>query len=810
MVPTLLQDVHGAFRLMRRQHAFSTFVILTLAVGIGAATSLFTLVHAVLLRDLPFSDPARLVWMYNLRTERDRAPLSIPDLNDYARDSTTIEGFAPFTNWTANLTGSGNAERLEGVRVSGAFFQLLGSDPGIGRVLQPKDEADSARVAVITAGLWTRRFGGDAAVVGRTIVLNGVGHEVVGVMRPGFVFPFRDAEVAVPLVLHGDPRRTDRGANFLRVIARVRPGITIAQAKADLDTVAHRLQKDFPDEDARKTGISLYGLHSEIVADYQQVLWALLAAVGVLLAIGCGNLANLLLVRSISRQSEFAVRASLGATRSRIVRQLVVEAGILTATGALLGIVLAQAAIDGWRAFAPSNFPRLTDISMDGRVLLVAIVLACGSALIAGVIPALVVSRGFHASHGGDSRSHTACGRHGMVRRGFVLLQVGASVVLIVCMTLVARGFSQLERVDPGFEPAHALSVQLSLPPTRYATRESIIRFYEALSHELSAMPAAQAVGAVSLLPLSGLLNTMDVTFPDRPAPPPDEVPQAHFRMASAGYFEAAAIRAVAGRTFSTADTSNGRPVAIVSRTFAERHWPAGPAVGKFLQLPIGASPPSLEVIGVVNDVKQFTLDREGTADLYVPLLQMPATQAPQLVARMYWVVRTWDDPRPLEAAVRKAVHAVDPDVATSSMRTLDAMLQTSLGPRRLNVRLLEFFGAVAVALSGMGVYAIAAFSAGARRRELAIRAAFGASRGTLARVVFLGEMRPVAVGIGAGLVVAAATSRLFRGLVFAISPTDPWTYLYVAVGLVSVSALAIFLPARRAGLIDPAELLRT
>jgi predicted permease len=376
-------------------------------------------------------------------------------------------------------------------------------------------------------------------------------------------------------------------------------------------------------------------------------------------------------------------------------------------------------------------------------------------------------------------------------------------------MTLVARGFSRLERVDPGFEPQHALSVQLSLPPARYATRESIIRFYEALSHELSAMPAARAVGAVSLLPLSGLLNTMDVSFPDRPAPPPDEVPQAHFRIASAGYFEAAGVRVVAGRTFSTADTANGRRVAIVSRTFAERHWPDSPAVGKFLQLPIGDSHPSLEVIGVVNDVKQFTLDREATADLYVPLLQMPPTQATQLVARMYWVVRTRDDPRQLEAAVRNAVQTVDPDVATSSTRTLDALLQMSLGPRRLNVRLLEFFGAVAVVLSAMGVYAIAAFSARVRRRELAIRAAFGASRGALARVVFLEELRPVAVGIVAGLITASETSRLFRGLVFAVSPTDPWTYLNVAVGLLSVSALAIFLPARRAGLIDPAELLR-
>ena len=809
MVAILLQDARAALRLMRRQTSFSMFVVLTLALGIGAATTVFTLVQAVLLRDMSFADPDRLVWMYNLRTERDRAPVSIPDLDDYRRDATSIEGFAPFTNWTANLTGSGEAERLEGVRVAGNFFQLLGSKAGMGRPLQPADEATSAKVAVITSGLWKRRFGGDAAIVGRTVTLNGAAHIVVGVMPVGFVFPFRDAELAVPLPLKDDPRRADRGANFLRVIARLKPGTTIARAKADLDTIARRLQTDFPDDDARKTGISLYSLQSEIVADYRQVLWTLFAAVGVLLAISCGNLANLLLVRSIGRRPELALRASLGASRSRIVGQLLVESLALAAIGGLLGVALARAAIEGWRAVGPASFPRMAEISMDGRVLLFAALVVCGSALIAGLIPAWAASRSLHESLNSDTRSHTGGRDQGLVRRGFVVLQVGASAILIVCMTLVARGFAALERVEPGFAPEHALTVQLSLPATRYSTRDAIIRFYEALDDRLKALPAAQAVGAISLLPLSGLLNTMDIVFPDRPAPPPDEVPQAHFRIASAGYFEAAGIRAIDGRLLSTADTSTSRPVALVSRTFAERHWPGESAVGKFLQLPIGPTPPSLEVVGVVNDVKQFTLDREPTADLYVPLLQMPAAQSPQLVARMYWVVRTRDDPRQLETAVRNAIHAVDPDVATSSSRTLEAILETSLNPRRLNVRLLEFFGEVGVALSAMGVYAVAAFSVGARRRELAIRSAFGAGRRRLARVVFVDELRPVLLGIVIGLIAAAAASRLFAGLVFAISPTDPMSYLGVGLGLLAVSALALYVPARRAGLADPAELLR-
>ena len=802
-------DIRAALRLMRRQPAFSLFVMATLGVGIGAATAVFTLVQAVLLHDLPFSDPDRLVWMYNARTERDRAPISIPDLNDYAREATTIAGFAPFMNWTANLTGVGEAERLEGTRVSGNFFQLVGSTAMLGRAMQPNDESEGSKVAVITHGLWTRRFGGDPGVVGRAVSLNGATYTIVGVMPPGFLFPFRDAEIAVPTALRDDPRRSDRGANFLRVVARLRAGVSIPQAKADLDAIAHRLQKQFPDDDARKTGVSLYALQSEIVSDYRQILWTLFAAVGVLLVIGCGNLANLLLVRTAGRRSELALRVSLGASSGRILGQLLTEAGALALLGGAFGVMFAFAAVAAWRAFGPAGFPRMAGVAIDVRVLAFAGAAVCGSALVAGLIPAWAASRELRSSLSSDTRSLTGSRRQGFVRRGFVAMQVGASAALIVCMSLVAQGFARLERVHPGFDPDRALSVQLSLPATRYPSREAIARFYEALNERLARLPGVRAVGAVSLLPLSGLLNTMDVVLPDRPAPPPDEVPQGHFRIASAGYFEAAGVRVFAGRAFSASDTSTSRPVVVVSRTFADRHWPGEPAVGKFLQLAIGPSPPPLEVVGVVNDVKQFTLDRAPTADVYVPLLQMPASQASQLVARMYWVVRTEDDPRRLESAVRNAVHTVDPDVATSSTRTLDVLLRSSLAPRRMNVRLLEVFGQVAIALSAMGVYAVAAFSAGARKRELAIRSAFGAGRRQLAQLLVADELRPALVGLSLGLAAALALSRFLGGVLFAISPTDPVTYAAVGISLLAVTAIAAFLPARRAGRVDPAELLR-
>jgi putative ABC transport system permease protein len=805
----LVMDVRHALRLLRRAPAFAACAVGTLALGIGAATAVFSLVQTTLLHDLPYTHPDRLVWMYNARTERDRAPFSIPDLNDYMRDARTLAGTAAFTNWTADLTGAGDAERLEGTRVSGQFFELLGSAPALGRVFTARDETEGARVAVLTHGLWMRRFGGDLAIAGQAVVLNGAPYTIVGVLPAGFLFPFRDAEIAVPLALRDDPRRGNRGANFLRVVARLAPGVTIAQATADLDTTARRLQRQFPEDDARKTGVNLYPLQSEIMSDYRPILWTLFAAVGVLIAIGSGNLANLLLVRAVGRQPELALRASLGASRGAIVRQLLTEALVLSALGGAGGVLLAQGAIAAWRGLGPATFPLRSEVAIDGRVLAFAAVVSIAVACAAGLVPAWLAARDVAAGLVSATRATTGHRRHGRVRRAFVAIQVAGAAVLLVCMGLVARGFARLERVDPGFSPEHALSVQVSLPPARYASAAAISAFYDALALRLASISGVRAAGAVSLLPLSGLLNTMDVAFPGQLPPRPDAVPQAHFRVASSGYFPAAGIRVLAGREFSGRDTEKVAPVAIVSRAFAARHWPGVSAVGQHVTIDAASPPPVLEVVGVVSDVKQFTLDGAPTADLYIPIHQVPASQASLLTARLYWVLRTDGEPRLLEAQLRAAVHEVDRDVAASSVRTLDEVVATSLAARRANVRLLEVFGEVAMILAAVGAYAVAAFSAGVRRRELAIRVAFGASRRDLARLMLRDELQPVLAGLGAGLLCALVAGRWLDGVLFAVSPSDPATYLLTAVGLLAVTVIATYVPARRAGVVDPAELLR-
>jgi putative ABC transport system permease protein len=796
-----------AVRQTRRAPGFAALAVTVLAVGIGASTLMFGLVDAALLRDLPFRDPARVMWMYNTRTERDRAPLSIPDVDDYRREATTLSGLALFTNWTANLTGAGLPERLDGTRVSGSFFPLLGVEPWIGRGLQPEDESSDARVVVLTYGLWIRRFGGRADIVGREISLNGARHTVVGVLPPRFLFPFREAELAVPLTTANDPRRSDRGANFLRVVARLAPGVSVAQAKAQLDGIARRLQREYPDENARKIGISLYSLHDEIVRDYRTILWTLLASVGVLLAAGCGNLANLLLVRSIDRQTEFAVRLSLGASRGQLGRLLLGESAALAVAGGAGGVGLAMAGFQAWRTWGPADFPQMNDIGLNASALGFAVVVSMLTALVCGVFPAIVVARDVANTIRSMTRTMTTGRGQSTVRRTFVAMQVAAATVLLIGMGIALRGFARLEQVTPGFTPDQALSVQLSLPPASYATRDAVVRFVDALGERLGAAGTTSA-GAVSLLPLSGLLSTMDVAFPERPQPRPEDVPQAHFRVATPGYFAAAGIAVVEGRSFSERDRTDTQPVAIVSRTFADRHWPGRRAVGQFLQIVQATASAPMEVVGVVSDVKQFALDGPPTADLYVPVHQMPASQAALLAARMFWIVRAPVDSARLAVGVRDAVAHVDPGVAASNARTLETVWSSSLAPRRMNVRLLEMFGEMALALCALGIYAVAAYSARARVRELAIRAALGAQRRNLIASMLQRELWPIVLGAIAGAAASLAAAPLLFGTPYETSPRDATTYAVVTGGVLVLALIAAYLPVRRAAGARTADVL--
>ena len=786
----------------RRHLALASVVIVTVAFGVGAATAVYAVVDAVIVRALPVRDPNRLVWMWNARVERDRAPFSALDVTDYRDQNTVLEGLAPFINWTANLTGSGDAERLEGIRVDSGFFDLVGVRAAFGRTIA-QDEA-RAQVAVLTQRLWRRRFGADPQVVGRQVSLNGTAYTVVGVLPAGFSFPFRDAEIAVPLSIDNDPRRPDRGAGFLRVVARLKPGVSLGSAKTNLDTIGARLRHDYPDTNAKKLGVNLVPLDREIVGDARALLLTLLGAVGLLLFVACANIANLLLASLSFRRREFSVRAALGATRVQIAAQLFGEVAMLVTVGGLAGIVLGRVLARVLVWWGGSMLPRLDDIELTPRVVFFCVAATACAAIVCGVGPAWLFSNARGVGLSDETRTSSGSAAQGKVRRGFVAVQMASALMLLVAMMLTIRSFNRLQAVDPGFDGRDVLAVQLALPPATYGKPSDIITFADRLRDHVTVLPGIHEASAVSLLPLAGLLSTQDYRVAGQPAPPPNDIPQAHYRIAMPGYFRVMGI-SLKGREFDDTDREATRRVTVISRTLAARHWPAVSPVGQHIL--VGGD--TLEIVGVCDDVKQFSLDADPTADLYVPLRQMPSGQAQFLAARIYWVVRTDVDPMAVADAIRKQVHQLDKDVAASSTRPMTAIVTSSIGSRRFNANLIEIAGVSSLLLALIGVYSMTAFSTTRRTREIGIRVALGARPGQVVRSVLAGEWMAVAVGLAIGTIGAAAIARMLASVLFAAGDVDVPMIAAALTTLAAAALVASYLPARRAARVDPLTALR-
>jgi len=779
-----------AWRSARARPLTAAAVVVILALGIGAATAIYSVVDAVVLRQLPVREPERLVWMWNARVERDRAPFSFLDLRDYREGNTVLEGLAAFSNWTANLTGTGDPERLEGVRVEPEFFSVLGVSAVAGRVFREDD--GRAQVVMLTDGLWRRRFGGDSAVVGRALSLNGTGYTIVGILPPGFAFPFRDAELAVPLPLDADPRRGDRGAGFLRVVARLKPGVSIDRAKADLDTIGKLLRQMYPEADAKKSGVNLFPLNREMVGDARALLLTLLSAVILVLLVACANIASLLLSALFSRRRELSVRVALGATRARIIGEVLLEVIWLVAAGTGVGLLLAHALIRILVWWGGPALPQLGDIYFTPAVYGAALGASAVAALVCGLAPALFVWRTPAVGLSEASRGASPGRWQRRVTHLFVCAQVAATLGLLVAAAVTVRSYVRLVRVDPGFAPGSVLSVQLSLPPTRYGSTSTIAVFADALRDRLLAANRVRKVSAVSLLPLSGLLSAIDYRVSGRPEPPKDEIPQAHYRIVMPAYFRVMGIPLTEGREFSDDDRETTRRVAVISHALADRHWRSRPATGDHLV--VGNE--TIEIIGVCADVKQFGLDGAPTADLYVPLRQAPANQAPFLAARMYWVVRAEGDPMAIADAVRQEVRRADADVASSSLRPLEQILTASVGTRQFNAGLLEILGLSGLVLSILGVYGVTAFAVRLRAREIAIRLACGATPSQVVRRILASELPMIAAGLLAGGAVAVIVAR------------EVTVAVIVAATLGAVAVLACYLPARRAAAADPRSAL--
>lgn len=788
--------------MLLKNPGFSLAAILTLALTIGATVAVFSVVHAVLLRQLPFKDPDRLVWIWSKQTGRDKAPWNVPDFIDVRDRDRSLDGLAGIGTWSANLLESGDAERIQGLRVSANLFAVLGVDAALGRTLVAEDDRpDASRVVVLTDGFWRRRFGGDRAILGRTLMLDGAGYTVVGVLPPPFFFPVRDAELASPLRPDVHPLHTVRNSlSFLRVVARLAPTVSRSRAEEQLTAVARQLQREHPEANARKAGATVVPMAEEIVGSFRAALLALMAAVGAVLLIACANLASLALARGSARRKEMAIRLASGATAARLVRQLLTESALLGAIGGALGTLLAGWGISLLVTLAPADLPRMTEIRLDGAVLAFTLGTSVLSCLLFGIVPALLASRTNVNEEMKDAGRGSSEGRgRRRARTLLVTTEVALALVLLIVVGLFGRSFANIQAVRPGFESGNVLSARLSLPQPRYDSRERIVGFQRELLTRVARLPGVQSAGMISILPLSGLLSRIPFTVDGRPVPRAD-VPSAQYRLVTAGYFETMRVPVRRGRPFGEQDTALTAAVVIVNETLAGRLFGAGDPLGAHLLLhDTDSAPRSAEIVGVVGDTKHLGLDADPTSDVYVPYSQLHDDVIALAAGNMFCVVRTGNQPLAMAGPVRHEMQQVDSAVPIGGLRTMDQYLSASVAPRRFNVSVLGAFAAAAVLLAATGIYAMLSYSISQRAHEMAIRAALGAQpRDILALVVGQG-IRPAVIGVGLGLAGAVAVTRTLSGLLFGLSATDPATFALVPVGLLAVALTACVVPAVRA-----------
>jgi putative ABC transport system permease protein len=812
-VSLLLQDLRYAVRTLTREPGFTLVALVTLALGIGANTAIFSIVNAVLLRPLPYHEPDRVVLLWSHWTNWTKTWVSEPELADYQRQAQSLEHVAGFSSTSFNLAGGGSEPlRVLAAQVQAPMFDALGAKPILGRVFSAdEDRPGRERVVLLTEGLWRSRFGSDPALVGRTIDLDAAAYTVVGVLPASLRLPLDYAnrsftQVWVPLAL-GPANPQERGNHGLNALGRLKPGVALAQAQAEIDTITRGFLQQYPDNYDSKFGLTLVPAPIEVVGEIRPALIILLLAVGAVLLIACANVANLLLARSESRQKEIAVRVALGAGRRRIVRQLLTESMLLSAAGGVAGVALAAALTQGLVALDPLKIPRVQDIALDARVLAFTAAVSVLTGILFGIVPAIQASRtdlqAVLKEGGRDSRVGA-----GWLRRVLVVSEIAASVVLVAAAMLLGRSFARLLDVDAGFNPTHVLTLRTSLPDATYTDAASMVRAYAEVGRRLRESPGVQAAGAVTGLPLASTRGDWSIRIEGRPAAPREAL-AADWQVVTPGYFEALGTPIRSGRTFTDADTATTLPVIVVNETMARKFWPGANAVGRRLTMGSGNNR-WLTIVGLVADIHHRGLDMEPRPEMYRPHTQFRygGPDAPA-VSTMTWAVRTVDDPRAAVSYARAAVRAVDARLGISDVATMDDVVADSTSDRRLNLLLFVMLGTLALALATVGVYGVVAYAVSQRTHEIGVRMAIGARPNDVVRLMVSEGGRLAVAGVVAGSLAALAAARLIRGLLFEVSATDPITFSAVAAGLLAVALLASYIPARRATRVDPMIALR-
>jgi predicted permease len=801
----LWQDLRLGARGLLRSPLGSSLALLVLALGIGANTAIFSVVSGVLLEPLPFPHPERLILVIDSSPRRGfpRFAASPPNFSDWRRQNRNFASLGAFNSDHFNLAGGARPVAVAGAAVSGDFFRTLGVAPTRGRLLLPEDDRPGAEpVAVLSHDLWRSRFGSDPGVVGRRIVLEGRFRTVVGIAPPGCNFP-RQSAVWLPLAL--DYSKEARGGHYLKVLGRLRPGITLQQAQADLSAIAGRLERLYP---ATNTdwGVLLEPLHETLVADVKPALILLERAVWVVLLIACANVANLLLARMSARGREIAVRAALGARRARLVRQVVAETVVLFLGGGALGLLLAGPGVRALLALDPGVVPRAEAVGVDGRVLLYAVAVSLLGGLLVGLVPALsATGPGIQAALREGGPAVAGGGRVRLLRNGLVAGEVALALALLIVAGLLLRSFARLQSVRPGFEPRGVMTAVVSLPEGKYPDDARQAAFFERLLERVRSLPGIEQAATVFPLPLSGGGYNLSFEVAGRPKPAPATGPSADLAAVSPDYFHAMGIPLLAGRGFSAWDRMGGQEVVIVSRVLARQIWPGESPLGKRITFGDGSDPKAkwLTVVGVVGDVRAAALGKEPRSQAYRPQLQLPFSE-------MALVLRTTWPPARLVEPVRQVVLSLDRDLPLDRVQTLEAVVAGSLSANRVKTVLLGLFGALALLLAAAGIYGLVSYTVARRTHEIGIRVALGAGRGDVMAMVIREGMALVGAGLAVGLAGAWAGGRLIAGQLYEVSAVDPLVYGGVPLALAAVALLANWLPARRATEVDPLEALRS
>ena len=809
---TFWHDIRQSFRRLRKQPGFTAVVLITLALGIGANTAIFSVVNTVLLRPLPYKQPGELITIQHHYPSIDLdAPVSAPGFRAYHDNTRIFDGVAVEASWSANLTGVGEPVRLRGGRVSGDYFRTMGVPAAIGRALLPEeDEPGRNHEVVISDGLWKRLFGAERSTVGRTISLNGECYTIVGVMPPSFHdFWSHDVEIWTPLALTPDNFVADNFTNeWLNLTARLKPGVTLDQATRDMHAFAEQLKRDNPGSFPDKWTLKVTSLDEITTGDIRPALLVLLGAVGFVLLIACANVANLLLARAAGRTKEVAIRTALGAERWNIIRQLLTESIVLSLIGGAIGLLLAYWSVRALVAVNPSNVPRVDELGLDANVLLFTVLVSVGTGVLFGVMPALQISKSDLQStlrEGGRSGAGDRGGQR--VRRVLVVAEVALALTLLVGAGLLVKSSARLSGVDPGFDPNDVLTFSLSLPEIEYPSDTAINAFYGAVLPAIAQLPGVRAVGATSVMPFGGGWTTGSFNVEGYQPPPDGNGPWGDIRIISPGFLETLKVPVLAGHVFTEQEARNPRPVAVVDEEFVRRFYKSpSDAIGKRLWR--GSPTPSdstryVTIVGVVGHTKHEGLAAEARVQLYLPYEQRGG------MSRMDIAVRTTGDPARYASSIRGAVRSVDKDEPIANVRTLDDLVSSSMGQRRLSMTLLGVFAGIALLLASVGIYGVMAYSVVQRTREMGLRMALGAKQSDVLALVLRQGMSLVLAGVAIGVVCALAITRVMASQLYSVRPTDPVTFISVALLLATIALVATLLPAWRATLVDPTVALR-